>query len=242
MNANWGEKSHAFTVVSVLPISKRLRCVFGRGRPESLPEPHMSCGIIACQQRTRRCLTDGIHELTVGWCVNLASKAQFGLCQFGLCLAHTGPPCCGLKLPSIIVFRSVQQCTQKCTFLRSFPSLSTLPYFALRKRWPSPPGRHVEERIVCVCVCGGGHALGNMPRAFPIHQHSNLSVAGTERQLQWARRGSSSVKLTVNTAGTISAVWLSHSDWQWGLQMVRLNKCKLFGHLSQKRQCHFPFP
>lgn len=78
MKANWEKKkkkSHVFTIVSALPISKCLRCVFGRGPPESLPEPHMSLGTIPCQQRLRRRLTGGIHEHTVGRCVNPASKA-----------------------------------------------------------------------------------------------------------------------------------------------------------------------
>lgn len=78
--------------------------------------------------------------------------------HYQLCPVYTGPPC---YVPWVIVFRSAQRCTQKSTFFCSFPSLSTLPYFALRKHWPQSPGRRV-------CVCGGGHGFGNMPSAFPF--------------------------------------------------------------------------
>lgn len=102
--------------------------------------------------------------------------------HYQLCPVYTGPPC---YVPWVIVFRSAQRCTQKSTFFCSFPSLSTLPYFALRKHWPQSPGRRV-------CVCGGAW-FWQHAQCLPIHQHSNLSE--TERQLiliQQLMRGSCS--------------------------------------------------
>lgn len=143
---------------------------------------------------------------------------------------------CTQGLPVVDLNCAVSNCLQVSSTVYTemhiplqFPKPFHTPLFCLEKaltlatRAPCVSKYERERENVCVCVCvacSWQHA-----QCLPIHQHSDLSVVATERQLiQWVKRGSSSVRSKIPFQ-TISACDGAHLHPWAGFDINGLVSC-----------------